>query len=53
MLLEPGDIAIVWHEEVWLIRTQFRAGIQPFMVFDLSVGKEDSAAALHICRFRR
>ncbi len=41
MLLEPGDIEDVGHEEVWLIRTQFRAGIQPFMVFDVSVGKGD------------
>ena len=41
MLLEPGDVAIVWHDEVWLIGTLLRAGIQPFMVFDVSVGKGD------------
>ncbi len=41
MFLEPGDIRIVWHIEVWLIRTQFRAGIQPFTVFDVVVGKGD------------
>jgi hypothetical protein len=41
MFLEPGDVGIVGHGEVWLIRTQFRAGIQPFMVFDVPVGKGD------------
>lgn len=48
MFLEPSDVGIVWHDEVRLVRTGFSSGVEPFVVFNVSVGKGDRAGAIVI-----